>query len=533
MAYLNINKPMTSKFRLITKTTFITISLLFICIFHAKAEQPARNYVSYGSHGAVSCGNPLAANAAINILKNGGNAVDAAVAAGFTLGVVDFTNSGLGGEGFALICNSDGKAIAIDGSTKRPVGQVKNQYDCPISLPAIPEMLLKMQRLYGKIPLSTIISPAIELSNNGFEVSEYIAGIISNRLHNIKDMAARELLAPNGIPLKANQLLKQPKLAQTLRTLAKDNGVSFYYGEQADKTLADMRSKGAFYTKYDFMNYRSKLCKPISLALNDKVILGNPFPSCSPVTIKLTEELVLQNISAFPKTEAEYLKIAGIYRKHLNRKYYDSARFINNSQSYLSEAFEEYASEASDANDSNTTHLCVWDKDNLVVSMTLTLGNHFGSGQLAPGGFFYANNLRTYSSKIVSYPKFYPKDAGSITSKSPIIVTKDNKPWLAIGGAGADRIITNTATVLANVLRGYDISECLQYPRIFMDYYLDLYIEGSPEQKSRIEIDIKKAKAVYKPYLDDYFGLLSAIQKENNILKAVGDKRRDGSCESY
>ncbi len=533
MTYSKISKPMINKSKSIAKTTFITISLFFICIFHANAEQPARNYVSYGSHGAVSSGNPLAANAAINILKNGGNAVDAAVAAGFTLGVVDFTNSGLGGEGFALICNSDGKAIAIDGSTKRPVGQVKNQYDCPISLPAIPEMLLKMKRLYGKLPLSTVISPAIELSDNGFEVSEYIAGIISNRLHNIKDQAARDLLAPNGIPLKANQLLKQPKLALTLKTLAKDNGVSFYFGEQADKTLEDMKSKGAFYTKYDFMHYRSKLCKPVALTFNDKIIYGNPFPSCSPVTIKLAEELVTQDAPAFPNAEDELLKIANIYRKHLNRKYYDSARFINNSQSYMSEDFGEYANEAFDANDTNTTHLCVWDKDNLVVSMTLTLGNHFGSGQLAPGGFFYANNLRTYSNKIVSYPKFYPNDAGSITSKSPIIVTKDNKPWLAIGGAGADRIITNTATVLANVLRGYDISECLQYPRIFMDYYLDLYIEGNPEQRNRIEIDSKKARTVYKPYLDDYFGLVSAIQKENNILKAVGDKHRDGSCSAY
>lgn len=515
------------------KTTGIIVFLVFTCIFRANAGQISRNYISYGTHGAVSCGHPMAANAAMRILKDGGNAVDAAVAAAFTLGVVDFTNSGIGGEAFALICNSEGKAIAIDGSTKRPLSQIKNQYDCPISLPAIPEMLLKMRRYYGKKSLVTDMAPAIEICEKGFKVSQYMASIISNRCNNIKDQAARELIMPDGKPLKAGYLLKQPKLAQTLKNIAQDDGLSFYYGADANRTLADMTAKGAYYTKYDFMKYRSKLSKPISLPYKDKTVIGHPFPSCSPVTIKLAEELAYSDVPLFSEKPADLLKIAQIYRKHLNHKYYDSARFINNSQSYLSESFGEYASEASDANDSNTTHLCVWDDNNLVVSMTLTLGNHFGSGLLAPGGYFYANSLRTYSNKIVNYPKYYPKDAGSVTSKSPIIVLRDNKPWLAIGGAGADRIITNTATVLANILRGNDLYESLQAPRIFMDYYLDLYIEGNPENTRKMEIDPKSAKTVYKPYLDDYFGLVSAIQKENNILKAVGDKHRDGSCEAY
>lgn len=514
-------------------TGIIIIYLFFTCIYCANAKEVSRNYLARGTNGAVSCGHPLAANAAIKILKDGGNAVDAAVAAAFTLGVVEFTNSGLGGEAFALICNSEGKVIAIDGSTKRPTGQIKNQYDCPISLPAIPETLLKMHRLYGKKSLGNIMAPAIKVCDKGFEVSDYLAGIISNRCNNIKDQAARDLIMPDGKPLKAGHLLKQPKLAKTLRNIAKDKGFSFYYGADANETLSDINSKGAFYTKYDFMKYKSKFCKPVSITYKDKTIIGNPFPSCSPVTIRLAEELIASDAPAYPLTAADLLKVSHIYRKHLNHKYHDSAKFINNSQAYMSEDFEEYAIEASDANDSNTTHLCVWDKDNLVVSMTLTLGNHFGSGQLAPGGFFYANNLRTYSNKIVNYPKFYPKDAGSVTSKSPVIVLKNNKPWLAIGGAGADRIITNTATVLANALRGYDLYESLQAPRIFMDYYLDLYIEESPENTRKFEIDPKSARSVYKPYLDDYFGLVSAIQKENNILKAVGDKHRDGTCEAY
>ncbi|MBP5469003.1 MAG: gamma-glutamyltransferase, partial [Candidatus Riflebacteria bacterium] len=130
-----------------------------------------RIYYSEGMNGAVSCGHPLAARTAIKILKEDGNAVDAAVAAAFVLGVVDFSNSGIGGEGFALIYHPSNKIIAIDGSTKRPANDIRNEYDCAIALPAIPEMLLKMRRLYGTQSAKKLMTPAIEICNKGFEVS--------------------------------------------------------------------------------------------------------------------------------------------------------------------------------------------------------------------------------------------------------------------------------------------------------------------------------------------------------------------------
>ena len=160
-----------------------------------------RVYYSEGMNGAVSCGHPLAAKTAIKILKDGGNAVDAAIAAAFVLGVVDFSNSGIGGEGFALIYHPSNKIIAIDGSTKRPASDVKNEYDCAIALPAIPEMLLKMRRLYGSKSAKELINPAIEICNKGFEVSNYLAWVISNSGNKIKDSNALRLIKPDGKPL--------------------------------------------------------------------------------------------------------------------------------------------------------------------------------------------------------------------------------------------------------------------------------------------------------------------------------------------
>ncbi|MBR4569924.1 MAG: gamma-glutamyltransferase [Candidatus Riflebacteria bacterium] len=499
-----------------------------------------RIYYSEGYNGAVSCGHPLAAQAAVKVLKEGGNAVDAAITAAFVLGVVDFTNSGIGGEGYALICSPNGRIIAIDGSTRRPTEKIQNEYKCTISLPAIPEMLLKMRRLYGTKTAKRLLQPAIDLCHYGFEISPYLSSIISDRISRIKDSNALMLIAPNNTPLKAGQILKQPKLELTLKRLAFDQGLSFYYGKDADKTISDMKSKGSFYTKYDFMKYKSKLCKPVKATYKYFEIFGNPLPSCSVVSIKLTLNLLATRQPLLYQTPDELLCQAGISRKILNEKYYNLSDFYDKPQDFLYFDSEMMPEQSIDANDTNTTHLCVWDKNNLVVSMTLTLGNHFGTGQLAPGGFFYANSLRTYSNSIVRYSDNYPVYAGSITSKSPVIVTKFGRPWLALGGAGADRIISNTGMVLARMLRGYKLSESVAAPRFYLEYNNRLIVEESEKSNEKYNSFLKELKQIYpqtskREYLHDYFGLVSAIYRDDTDkeIEAVGDMHRDGYCLAY
>ena len=499
-----------------------------------------RIYYSKGYNGAVSCGHPLAAKAAINILKDGGNAVDAAITAAFVLGVVDFTNSGIGGEGYALIAIPNSKVIAIDGSTRRPSRDIKNEYKCPISLPTIPEMLLKMRRLYGTKPSKKLLEPAIDLCHNGFEVTPYLTSVISDRIDRIKDLNAVKLIAPENKPLKAGQILKQPLLEKTLRRLAYDQGLSFYYGSDADKTISDMNSKGSFYTKLDFMKYKSKLCKPLKLSYKTFEVYGNPLPSCSVVSMKLAMELISTQQPLLCQTPEELIYQAGIIRKVLNEKYYILSKFYNNSLGFLNYETDLKPTLSVDANDTNTTHLCVWDKNNMVVSMTLTLGNHFGTGQLAPGGFFYANSLRTYSNSIVKYSDDYPQDAGSITSKSPILVTRFGEPWLALGGAGADRIIANTGLFLARMIRGYNIRECATAPRFYMEYNNRLLVE-EPENIDEFyksffrQVKLIHPKTKKRAYLHDYFGLVSAIFRADSdkAIESIGDKHRDGSCLAY
>ena len=513
------------------KYTF-TLFFFFLCL----GSYAERIYYAEGTNGAVSCGHHLASKASIEILKKGGNAVDAAVTAAFTLAVVEPSNSGLGGEGFALICNSQGQAIAIDGSTRRPQNDIKNEYKCQISLPAIPEMLIKIHRLYGKLPLRTLLKPAIELSEKGFRVSSYLADTIIQNRKRLVDSQAKALLFPNNKPLKAGEILKQPSLSKTLKQLATDEGLSFYYGNQASQIIKDMNSRGSSYTKLDFMSYKSRFCKPVKANYKNYSLLGHPLPSSSAITLGLALYLLESGIELNPHNASEAIELTEAYRNFIEFKHLKSAQYYSQSQNILAST-KMFCSDNSkflhESNDSNTTHLCVWDKNNLVVSMTLTLGNHFGTGELSPGGFFYANSLRTFSNTIVKYPGNYPSKAGSITSKSPIIVTKNQKPFLALGGAGADRIITNTATVLANCLSDKNLYQAIQSPRYFRDYNNNVIVELDSDNKTFRFPDSASITFKVKPNFHDYFGLIGIIQKEKNLLKTVGDKRRDGSCLSY
>ena len=524
----------------------ITRLLFVLCLITGNLCAEQRIYEAKGYYGAVSCGHPLAAEAAINVLKNGGNAVDAAITLSLVLGVVDFTNSGLGGEAFALIHEPSGRIIAFDASTKRPTSNIRFEYDCPIALPAIPELICKFHRFYASKPMSELAQPALDFCENGFNVSPYLANIIEDRFKRFTDKAALELIAPNGTPIKANQLLKQPKLAKTIKQLSSDNGLSFYFGNDADATIADIAIKGGHYTKYDFMKYKSRLCMPVVLSYKDYAIYGHPLPSCSPLAIKLAMELLSTDRPMVNQTLPEFFVQNKIYRKYLNIKYLEYSKFHDNSKAFFSYDPTEKQNNTVESESSNTTHFCIWDKNNMIVSMTQTVGNHFGTCQLAPGGYFYANSLRNYSSRVVRYSDDYPHNFGPITSKSPIIVKKHGSPWLALGGAGADRIVTNVATILAKQLRGQRLSDSINSFRSYPDYEGKIFTEAITEPindntyarqyRSNSKLETTNLTAIEpRPYLADFFGLVSAIKKQNDAspLEAVGDRHRDGSCAAY
>ncbi len=497
--------------------------------------QNDRQFSATGA-GAVSCGHPLAAAAAMQILNNGGNAVDAAVAAGFMLGVVDFTNSGIGGDGFALIRTPEGRVTAFDGSTRRPGLKKTPGNRNYIGLPTVPELLLKLLRLYGRKPAAEVMAPAVFTCIKGFKLSAYLEKVIEKKLLSSRDPQLISFLAPAGYPVRAGQIFKQPRLAGTLLRMAADGGQSFYRGDDAMKTVADMQKRGSLYQLEDFTRYRSLPLSPLRYDYHGFSIYGTPPPSCSIVSIKLAFDFLKLNSSLFPDNAEEMLSLARTGQRVISAKYQGIAACISEPDRFfaLADSGDEAAADVDvSIPETNTTHLCVWDKDGMIVSMTLTLGNHFGTGELAPGGFFYNNGLRNYSGEVAAYPENYPENAGPVSAKSPLIVCRNGQPWLVIGGAGADRIIFNTAMTLARVLKNNDLERSIAAPRFYLDYRNHLTLEWQPDIRLLETAGRLSENCEIKAGCDDFFGLISAIQKKKDgSLLTAADQRRDGSCQA-
>ncbi len=514
----------------------LSVLLLFVLLTQlAGARQmptDARCFIAGGNTGAVSCGHPLAAAAALQVLQNGGNAVDAAVCAGFMLGVVDFSNSGIGGDGFALVHRPDGRIEAWDASVKRPRFAGSSKIVNHIGLPTVPDLLMQLRRQYGSRPLAALVQPAVSMARNGFNISAYLEKIIERTLPNITDAAAVRFLAPHGYPLRAGQIIRQPLLARTLAEIASDDGHSFYRGDTARSMIVDMRQHGSEYRISDMALFRTRQVEPVRRSWQNYSLYGNPPPACSIASIKLAEDLLNSRINLHEQKAADILATARTGRRILQARYENMAECFGDPYRFIEFADNVVVDHSGDVvENGNTTHLCVADKNGMLVSMTLTLGSHFGTGEFSPAGFFYNNGLRNFTDAVSDYPDNYPADAGPISTKSPIIVIKNGQPVLAIGGAGSERIVFNVGLALARFLQKPDESEQLvSRPRYFLDHKRRLSVEWHPDMSFIDELSESTLEVSIKPGCDDYFGLLSAIIVEGAQFTALADPRRDGSC---
>ncbi|MFZ2958791.1 MAG: gamma-glutamyltransferase [Candidatus Ozemobacteraceae bacterium] len=539
--------------------------LLFFYVTSAPAHGQERQTVVSGRFGAVSAGNPRAVAAAVKLLERGGNAVDAAVAAAFALGVVDLSNSGLGGEGFALIRLPNGELEAWDGTIRRPQSVAPSS--STIGLPTEVSLLLTLLEQHGTRCPAEVLSPAIKLARDGFLVSGYLETVLAKGIQRFKDRDALALFAPANRPFREGEKLVQPALANTLISIAADHGAAFYRGELAKQLAEDMAKRGSAYRVSDLAAFHPDRRLPVTLDVGPWRLVGVPPPSSSVVVMALIRELLTTGCKTDdPDSLPAWLAMT---RKILAIKHCELPNCVRNPRRFFAMATAAKSQRRNFTKDQeleedirpvfgspvpfddlnpqpdplqeNTTHLVVWDKNGMVVSMTLTLGLHFGNAEFSPLGFFYSTQMRHYGSISADYPKDYPKDTGPISSKAPLLVLRDGKPVLAIGGAGNNRIITNTAAITAAFLSGEKtLVEAVHSPRAFPEAKNRAVIEWRPEIK-KAAASLRKAgwKTSVKPGGDDYFGLVSAVSQmvstqrkdvSDDSLQAVGDYRRDGSC---
>ncbi len=469
-----------------------------------------------GPHGAVATVSPIATDAAVEAARRGGNAIDAAVAAALTLGVVDGHNSGIGGGCFLLIHTERGADVAIDGRETAPARATRDMFlrdgqaDPELSLTGplavgVPGSLLAYEyalRHFGKLTLKEHLLAAAKIAEEGFAVTKGYASRLRETQKDLKKFpgASAIFLKENGEPCREGEILKQPDLARTYRRIAEEGTDWFYKGEFAVRLGQWMQAHGGLLTAEDFQSYRLALREPIRSRYRDFEILGFPPPSSGGVHVaQILNILQTFDLARYPAYSApsihliaEAMKLAfadrafwlgdpdfvAVPRGLISRQYAETlARQIN-----LEKASPVLAHGAADSYSTgsfgkHTTHFSAADADGNWVACTATVNTSFGSKVVIPGTGVVLNNQMDDFSAQPGKPNFFGlvgAEANAIapgkrplSSMSPTLVLRQGRPFISLGAAGGPTIISQTVVNLVNLLDyGLSVEDALARPRI-------------------------------------------------------------------
>jgi gamma-glutamyltranspeptidase / glutathione hydrolase len=475
-------------------------------------------------HGAVASVQPLATEAGLQVLRTGGNAVDAAVATAITLGIVDGHDSGLGGGCFILIRAADGAVTAIDARETAPAlatrdmflkeGKVDEEASKTGALAtatpgALAGYALALEK-HGRCKLADLLSTAAQLADEGFPIDEIYARKLAGTVDRLKlfDSSKKILLHEDGTALKEGEVLKQPELAATLRAIAAHGPDWFYRGEFAEKTDAWMRANGGVLRKEDLAAYAPKLREPLHTTYRGCEIIGFPPPSSGGVHVaeilNMLEGFDLPSLDRVDRTHvmAEAMKLAfadraywlgdpdfvpvprGLispdYAKDLAAKIDLKKATAVLSHGQPPHAVEEVFGDFG----KHTTHLSAADAEGNWVAITQTINTAFGSKVIVPGTGVILNDEMDDFSVAPGAPnafKLVGAEANCVapgkrplSSMSPTIVLKDGKPFLSVGAAGGPTIITQTLQAIVGVIDlKMDIGTALAQPRVHQQWSPD------------------------------------------------------------
>jgi gamma-glutamyltranspeptidase / glutathione hydrolase len=493
-------------------------------------EQPART-----QHAMVVSVHHLAADVGVEIMREGGNAVDAAVATGFALAVVHPAAGNIGGGGFMLIRLNNGKSTFIDYREKAPLAATANMYlDAKgdvipeasivgykaIGVPGSVAGMVYAEKKYGRLDLKRVTRPALRLARDGFVLSTEEA----EELHD-KELAlfpeSRRIFQRDGNYYQPGQFFRQPELARTLQRIA-ENPDSFYHGDLAKEIAKAIRKNGGLITERDLANYEVKEREPITGTYRDYTIISAPPPSSGGIAlIEALNILEGYNLSRLgDRTPVEMHLIVEAYRRaYMDRgdylgdpdfatipvqqmidKKYAAAwrRGIEEDQATPSAGLKRPArflppppKPATKTPDHvNTTHYSVVDADGNAVSVTTTLNNSFGSAVTAEGlGFLLNDEMDDFAAKQ-GVPNMFgliqgPANAIApgkrpLSSMTPTIVLKDGRLRFVLGSPGGSRIITTVANIfLSAAEENLNIQQAVDAPRFHHQYLPDkLYLEA-------------------------------------------------------
>ncbi|MEM6321756.1 MAG: gamma-glutamyltransferase [Bacteroidota bacterium] len=562
---------------------FIGITFLLSACRNTLKEEPYEIIQSAKAQKAmVVSAHHLASKIGTDILKKGGNAIDAAVATQFALAVVYPRAGNIGGGGFMVIRTKDGKYDSIDYREKAPKASSRDMYldslgnvipnlsrsgHLAVGVPGSVDGLIEVHQKYGKIKdFKRIIQPAIDLATNGFLLTPLEIGRLNRFQEDFKKYNATPNAFIKDTPWTEGNRLIQKDLAHTL-TLIRDKGKEgFYEGETADKIVAEMKNGNGIITHDDLTSYRAKWRTPVVGNYKDYKIISMAPPSSGGIALlqmlKMVEPYPLADYG-FQSKEAMHLMIEAERRvysdraKHLgDSDYYNVPQDSMLDADYIKERMADFNPQkatpsslvaagdfAVPLESFETTHTSVVDEEGNAVSVTTTLNSNYGAKVVVSNaGFFLNNEMDDFSAKpgvpnqfglVGNEANAIEPEKRMLSSMTPTIVEKDGELFMVIGAPGGSTIITAVFQVFLNVVEfGMPLDEALFAKRFHHQWLPDavLYENGGLTESSKQSLQelghsLKEVK---------YMALVKAIHVQpDQSLHGVGDNRSEDHAEGF
>ncbi|MBS1802279.1 MAG: gamma-glutamyltransferase [Acidobacteria bacterium] len=531
----------------------VTLTLAFLLTYSCVLAQERNDALAWrgeqsvrAHHGMVVSVHHLAADAGLEILRAGGNAVDAAVATGFALAVVHPIAGNLGGGGFLLLRMHDGKSTFIDFRERAPLAATEKMYQDAkgmvipdasvlgyrsIATPGSVAGLVYAETKYGKLGLKRVIAPAIKLARNGFALS-------AEEAHELRDAdlsrfpESRRLFQRDGRLYRAGEIFKQRELAHTLEQIAEDPD-DFYHGKIARQLVDDLKKGGGLLTLEDLAQYKVVEREPITGTFHNYKIISAPPPSSGGIVLlsalNILESYDLRHLgdrsaqwihfvteayrraymdrseylgdpdfNSIPVSELISKRYAEAWRKSILPDHASPSDSLKRPEGFLPPAPSTAGSRRKESPD--TTHYSVVDAEGNAVAVTTTLNDSFGSHVTSGSlGFLLNDEMDDFTAKL-GEPNMYgliqgPANAIApgkrpLSAMTPTIILEDGKLRFVLGSPGGPRIITTVANVfLSSAEGGLNVREAVDAPRFHHQYLPDvLYLEPgfSPQTKAQL-----------------------------------------------
>lgn len=562
-----------ARFSSVWRVALVVLVLMLWQLPTAVADEPvaARN-------GMVVSSEARASQAGVKILREGGNAVDAAVAVGFTLAVTYPFAGNIGGGGFMLIRMADGRSTVVDYREEAPGAASRGMYldshgniipDASIvgaravGVPGTVAGLALAEQKYGKLGLARVMAPAIRIAGKGFPVGYWLSqSLLDHQPLLSKFPNSRAIYLRGGEPYQPGDIFKQPELARTLREIARRGPTAFYRGDIARDIVKTETRLGGIMTLADLAHYQAKLRPPLQGHFHSYTILTVPPPSSGGVAlIEMLNILDPLNLGEPDSYNDMHLIIEAQRRAYADRsRYLGDADFVSvpvgglDSRAYAVQLRQEILTSKPDApvaagqpagyESSNTTHFSVVDAAGDAVSNTYTLNNGYGSGVTVDhAGFLLNDEMDDFTSKPGA-PNMFGLIQGEanaiaphkrpLSSMTPTLVLENNAPRLVLGAPGGGTIINTVLEVMLNALvYKMDILRAVTEPRFHNQWMPDkVFLERNGFSADTVE---KLRAAGYKIEWVDRMGECEAIEVDPKTGWRFGaaDPRGSGEAVGY